>query len=139
RSNRRYGFLSLCNFNDDVREVVLNLKIPGMNKSITIPQDGKILLPNRTAYILPLNVPLAKRIKIRYSTAEILKVNCTEKELKLVFHGGVDGACEMLIEIKKPRGVNIDGAETCFKHKDGLLKLSFALTGKKQNLVIDMG
>jgi beta-galactosidase len=136
RSNKKYGFLSLCNFNDDPREVTLNLRIPGMSKSITVPQDGRILLPNRTAYILPLNVPLARRTKIRYSTAEILKANCTERELKLIFHGGRGGSCEMLIEIRRPHSVSLDGAEIHFKYKDGLLKLSFELTGKRQNLVI---
>ena len=136
RSNKKYGFLTLCNFNDEPREVVLNFRIPGMNKSTTIPQEGKILLPSRSAYILPLNAPLARRAKIRYSTAEILKADCTDRELRLTFRGGCGGRCEMLIEIRKPYSVSLDGAEVPFKHKDGVLKLSFELTGKKQDLVI---
>ena len=136
RSNKKYGFLFLCNFNDDPREVTVNLRIPGLNKSTTIPQDTKILLPNRSAYILPLNLPVSKRVKIRYSTAEILKTSSTERELRLTFHGGSGSLCEMLIEIKRPHSVSLDSREIQFKHKDGLLKLSFELTGKMQNLVI---
>jgi len=136
RSNRKYGFLFLSNFNDDSREVTVNLRIPGLNKSTTIPQDTKILLPNRSAYILPLNLPVSKRIKIRYSTAEILRAITTERDLRLTFHGGTGSICEMLIEIKKPHSVSLDGREMPFKHKDGLLKLSFELTGRAENLVI---
>ena len=137
RSNRKYGFLFISNFHDEPREVVLNLKMPGMNKSITIPQDGKIFIPNRSAYILPLNVPLSRRAKIRYSTAEILKVDCTDRESRLVIHGSRDGQCEMLIEIRKPCSIRLDNVEIpSFKYKDGVLKLSFGLTGKRQNLAI---
>jgi beta-galactosidase len=136
RANKKYGFLFITNFNDEPREVTLNVKIPGMNKSTTIPQEGKILIPNRTAYVLPLNVPLSRRAKIRYSTAEILKANCTDKELTLTLRGGYGGRCEMLIEIRKPISVSLDGDDIPFKHKDGVLKLLFPLTGKKQNLLI---
>ena len=136
RSNKKYGFLFLCNFNDEPRDVVLNLRIPGMSKSVTIPQEGKILLPNRGACILPLNVPFSRRAKVRYSTAEILKANCTDRELKVAFHGGSGGLGEMLFEIRKPHSVSLDGIEIPFKHKDGVLKLSFELTGKVQELAI---
>ena len=136
RSNKKYGFLFLCNFNDDPREATITLRIPGLNKSTTIPQDTKILLPNRSAYILPLNLPIAKKVKIRYSTAEIVRIAVTERDLRLAFHGGTGSVCEMLIEIKKPHSVSLDGREIQFKYKDGLLKLSFELTGKAQNLVI---
>jgi beta-galactosidase len=136
RANKKYGFLTVCNFNDEPREVTFNFRIPGMNKSATMPQEGKILLPNRTAYKLPLNVPIARRARIRYSTAEILRVNCTDREVRLTFHGGYGGRCEMLIEIRRPHSVSLDGTEIPFKHKDGVLKLSLGLTGKKQNLVV---
>jgi len=136
RANKKYGFLTLCNFNDEPREAALNFRIPGLNKSVTIPQEGKLLLPNRSAYILPLNVPLSRRAKIRYSTAEILKASCTERELRLVLHGASGGAGEIFFELRKPHSVSLDGAEIPFKHKDGVLKLSFKLTGKFQQLVI---
>jgi beta-galactosidase len=136
RSNRKYGFLFISNFHDEPREVVLNLRMPGMNKSITIPQDGKIFIPNRSAYVLPLNVPLSRRAKIRYSTAEILKANCTDRELRLVLNGNPGGQCEILIEIRKPCSVRLDDVEIPFKYKDGVLKLSFGLKGKRQDLVI---
>ena len=136
RSNKKCGFLTISNFNDEAREVVLNFRIPDTNKSITIPQENKILLPNRSAYILPLNISLSRRTKIRYSTAEVLRTDCTDKELKMVLHGGYGGQGEMLLEIKKPHSVVLDGTEIPFKYKDGVLKLSFGLTGKKQSLVI---
>jgi beta-galactosidase len=136
RANKKYGFLFLCNFNDDPREVTVNLRIPGINKMATIPQDAKILLPNRSAYILPLNVPVSKRVKIRYSTAEVLRAVSTERDLRLEFHGGEASLCEMLIETKRPHSVSLDGKEIQFKHKDGLLRLSFELTGKMQSLTI---
>lgn len=136
RSNKKYAFLFLCNFNDEPLETVVGLKIPCLNKAITIPQDTKILLPNRTAYILPLNVPVSNKARIRYSTAEILRVCGTDKDLKLTFHGGAGSLCEMLFDIRRPHSVSLDGKEISFKHKDGLLKLSFELTGKAQNLVI---
>ncbi|MDP3789659.1 MAG: hypothetical protein Q8R48_04575, partial [Candidatus Omnitrophota bacterium] len=66
----------------------------------------------------------------------ILKASSTERELRLTFHGGSGSLCEMLLEIKRPHSVSLDGREIQFKHKDGLLKLSFELTGKMQNLVI---
>lgn len=136
RSNKKYGFLFVSNFHDEPRGVVLNFRIPGMAKTTTIPQEGKILLSNRSSCILPLNVPLARRVKIRYSTAEILKANCTDKELRLLLHGASGGQCEMLVEIRRPHNIGLDGDEIPFRHKDGVLKLSFGLTGKKQNLII---
>ena len=136
RSNKKYGFLAISNFNDEPREIVLNFRIPGMNKSTTIPQEGKILIPNRSASILPLNVPFSKRAKIRYSTAEILKAICTDKELMLTLHGAYGARCEMFLEVRRPSSVSLDGSEIPFKHKDGVLKLSFGLTGKRQDLII---
>ncbi len=136
RSNKKHGFLALCNFNDEPKEVELNFRIPGLGKSLTMPQEGRLLLPNRSAYILPLNVPLSRRVKIRYSTAEILKAYCTDRELRLTFHGGCGGPCEMAFEIRRPHSVSLDGTEIPFKHKDGLLKLAFRLNGEKQQLVI---
>lgn len=136
RANRKYGFLFLCNFHDEPRLATLNFRIPGMNKSTTIPQEGKILLPNRSAYVLPLNIPLSRRAKIRYSTAEILKADCSDSELELTLHGGCAGQCEILIEVRRPNNVSLDGVEIPFRHKDGVLKLAFALTGKRQHLVI---
>ncbi|MBL7070978.1 MAG: beta-galactosidase [Candidatus Omnitrophica bacterium] len=136
RSNKKYGFLFVSNFNDEPHEVTLNFRIPGLNKSATIPQENKLLMPNRSSYVLPLNVPVSRRAKIRYSTAEILKASCTDRELRLALHGSAGGHCEILIEIRKPYSVSLDGSEINFKHKDGILKLSFPLTGKKQSLVI---
>lgn len=136
RSNKKFGFLFLSNFNDETREVALNFKIPGTNKSTTIPQESKLLIPNRGAYILPLNVPISRRAKIKYSTAEVLKATCTERELRLTLHGGCGGQCEILLETRRPYSVSLHGSEIPFKYKDGLLKLSFALTGKRQGLVI---
>jgi len=136
RSNKKHGFISLCNFNDEPREVSLNLRIPGMNKTVGIPQEGAILLPNRSAYILPINVSVSRRARIRYSTAEILGAKCDEKELRLDFHGASGGRGEIFVELRRPRSVALDGREIPFKHKDGVLKLSFTLTGRPQNLII---
>jgi hypothetical protein len=136
RSNKKYGFLFLSNFNDEPRDVAVTLGIPGLNKSATIPQDTKISVPNRTSYILPLNLPVAKWAKIRYSTAEVLKASATERELRLVLHGGRDSMCEIVIEARRPHSVILDGKEIPFKHKDGLMRLSFQLTGEPQNLMI---
>lgn len=136
RSNKKFGFLFVSNFNDEPREVSLSLRIPGIDKSVTIPQEHKLLIANRSSYVLPLNVPISTRAKIRYSTAEILKASSNEREIRILLKGANGGNCEMLIEIRRPHSISLDGAEIPFKHKDGVLKLSFALTGKPQNLVI---
>ncbi|MBN1871409.1 MAG: beta-galactosidase [Candidatus Omnitrophica bacterium] len=137
RSNRKYGFLTVCNFNDEPREATLSLRIPGLNKSVTIPQEGKILLANRNACILPLNVPLSQRVKIRYSTAEILEARCEDRQIRLLLHGVAGGRAELAIETRKPGNILLDGRELSFKHKDGLLKLAFDLSGGMQELLIN--
>ncbi len=136
RANKKYGFLTVANFNDEPAEATLHLRIPGLNKTVKIPQEGSMLLHNRSAYILPLNVPLSRRAKIRYSSAEIVRTHCTEKEVRLTFHGSAGGSGEMCLEMRKPQRITVDGEEVYFKHKDGVLKFSTKLNGKMQEAVI---
>jgi len=137
KTGRKSGFLNLSNFNDEPKEVSVNLKIPGLTKSSTIPQERKILLPNRSSYMLPLELAVAKNIKIRYSTAEILKVASADKTVSFTVHGAASGYCEMVLEMKKPAAISVDAEEVAFKHKDKLLKFSFELTGRKQEVLIE--
>ncbi len=131
RSNKKHGFLCVGNFHDEPREVTLQLRIPGTNKTATIPQQGMLRLDNRSAYILPLNVSVDRRAKIKYSTAEIIKAECTARELTLFCHGSAKGTAEMQIEIRKPRSIIVDGAEVPYKYKDGVLRLTFPTSGRR--------
>ncbi len=136
RTGRSHGFLMLSNYNDDVRDVTVTLTIPGSNKSVKLPQEGKITLGNRSALVLPLNVQIASRAKIRYSTCEVLWYNVTDKEIRVSVRGSRDGYGEIVLEMRRPKVIQFDNKEIPFKYKNGILRVNVPLSGKSQALVV---
>lgn len=71
-------------------------------------------MPNRSAKILPLNVPIKPDIKIRYSTVEILnyKIN---NNLEITLQGAPDETAHIeLRSTKKPNIIKIDDKKCKF-------------------------
>jgi len=138
RSTKDFGFLFLSNYHDEPREATVKLTLPGEAKNIKIPSKGKISLPNRSLWILPLNVPLTDEIKMKYSTVEILEYKVSKNKLSLMYHGARDGSGEILLEIKRPKKVSLNNKKIPFKYQDNLCKIEIATNGDVETLLISM-
>jgi len=131
----KWGFLFLSNYNDEPEYAKISMRLPSEKGRARLPEKGSIYLPGRSASILPLNVPLTEKIRIKWSTVEILEYKYG-KQITLVMRGTAGGDGEVVISCKRPRTVGIDGKKTPFKYVDGLLKVYFKPNSKDQNLAI---
>ncbi|MDH5174692.1 MAG: hypothetical protein OEW43_05470, partial [Elusimicrobiota bacterium] len=94
-----------------------------------------IYLPERSASVLPLNVPLSEEVKIRWSTVEILQYK-VGKPVTLLLQGVAERDGEIVLSCKRPKIVRIDGKKVTSNYVGGLLKIHFKPNGKQQKLAI---
>ncbi|MFH1368029.1 MAG: beta-galactosidase [Elusimicrobiota bacterium] len=135
RADKTYGFLFLANYHDEPKETKVRMALPGETKATVFPQEGTIKMPNRKAYMLPLNAPLASGDKIRYSTFEILSIK--EKGKQKIFKvSGARGAAGEMELVTACRGASVDGKKAKTKSAAGRLRLNIVLTGEEQTIVV---
>jgi len=132
----KYGFLFLSNYKDEPEYVKLSLRLPGERRRAKLPERGSLYLAGRSASILPLNIPLSERVKMRWSTLEILEYKLG-KSINFLVEGMAGADSEILLFCKRPKIVRIDGEKLPFKYVDGLLKIHFEARGKEQRLSIE--
>lgn len=138
RKNEEFGFLFLGNYHDEPREAFVELVLPGERKKTRIPSKGRIVLPNRRLWILPVGIPLNNKIRIKYSTAEILGYRILRDKLFLVFHGARDARVEILLEIKRPKEISLNKTPVYFKYQNGLCKIEVMANGEIEELLIEV-
>lgn len=136
-NNSKYGFLFLHNYKDEPEHVKISLRIPGEKRITSLPERGLIYVPQRSASVLPLNVPLSEKIKIKWSTVEVLEYK-VGKPVTLLVQGAGERDAEIVFSCKRPKIARIDGKRVPFKYINGLLKIYFKPNGKQQKLSIQL-
>lgn len=131
----KYGFLFLSNYKDGPENVKISLRLPGERRRTRLPERGLIYLPGRSASVLPLNVPLSEKLKIKWSTVEILEYK-SGKPVTFLVKGAAGGDSEIVLSCKRPKIVRVDGKKIPFKYIGSLLKIHFIPNGKEQKLTI---
>lgn len=129
------GFLLVANYQDEQKKCRLKLCLPGENKKSSLPSKGTILLDDRTALILPLNVRISPEIILKYSTAEVLGCKAGTKIMIDVI-GSKESDVEILLSMKKPARVYVDNEKIKFGYSRGMLTLRFKATGCPQKVII---
>jgi len=134
-SKIKYGFLFLSNYKDEPENVKISLRMPGERRMTRLPERGLIYVPQRSAAVLPLNVPLSEEIKIRWTTVEILEYKIG-KPVTLLVRGVTEREAEIVLTCKRPKIARIDGKKIPSNYIGGLLNIHFKPNGKYQKLSI---
>jgi len=82
--------------------VKISLRIPGERRITSLPERGLIYVPQRSASVLPLNVPLSEKIKIKWSTVEILEYK-VGKPVTLLVRGVVERDAELCSPVREQK------------------------------------
>lgn len=136
RKTDKFGFMFLSNYHDEPREVFVELVLPGDIKKTRAPSAGKIKLPNRSSWILPLGVTVTNEISIKYATVEVLEYKNEKNKLSLTFHGASNGCAEVLLDMKKPKEIKLNKKSALFKYQNGICKIEFIANGQEEELLI---
>lgn len=137
RKTDEFGFLFLSNYHDEPREASVKLVFPGEKGKTRLPAKGKITLPNRSSWILPIGIPIKDGIKIKYSTAEILEYKIGKNRLSFMLHGAMEGEAEVFLEIKRPEKISLNRKTIPFTYQDGLCKIEMVTNGEIEKLLIE--
>ena len=109
--------------------------LPGEKKPVSFPQSGNIVMPNRQAYLLPLNVPLASGDRVRYATCEILGIRESGNRKTLTVCGAADSTVEIELATSL-RKASVKGAMARVKAGRGTLRINFTADGSEQKIEI---
>jgi len=136
RKTDKFGFMFLSNYHDEPREAFVELVLPGDIKKTRLRSVGSIMLPNRSSWILPLNIPVADMTSIKYATVEVLEYKTEQNKLSLIFHGAPNGYAEILLNMKKPKEIKLNKKPISCKYKNGICKIEFMANGQEEELLI---
>lgn len=67
------GWVYVANFHDAPKRFSLRYTAPGAKAAARFPGRGEVLLPNRSAYFFPVNLPVAGGVTVREATVEVLQ------------------------------------------------------------------
>jgi beta-galactosidase len=139
RKNNDCGFLFVANFHGVGRETRITMVLPGESKQTVFPSKGKMKIPERRGYVIPLNAKLPSGGRIRYSTAEILGVKKTGGKTRLTVRGAANSAVELELTNRAGSAVKravLDGKALKLKKTGQGVLVSFTASGNRQRLEI---
>ena len=124
RASEDYGFLFASNYHEMPGKLWIETPIPGSDDIIRIPRAGEFSVAPRSAYVMPLNLPVSADLRILYITGEIENTYIDEKLCRLSVRGS--GNCEaVLVCGRTPSAVKIDGDKIKYKDEDGRIYVEF--------------
>ena len=93
------------------------------------------MLSNRSAFVLPLNIPLTGDKRLIYATAEVLSLRA-DPVLRLGWKASRGAQAEFLLETKRPKRITLDGKPVEGRFVNGQLFLHLPASGDIQELTI---
>ena len=100
------GFLFLFNYHFTERTGSVSFPFPGTGETVRLPEKGTLYLPPLSGAVLPLNIPVRPRVRLLYSTAEVLDLSSSPRGLRAVLSTTPGRTAEVALALpKKPRSV----------------------------------
>ncbi len=117
RKGEESSFLFVANYHQLDKDLSLKLTLADKEKPIRIPSAGSFKLPGRTCRLLPLNYQFSDRLRIIKATCQILNVIRAKNKIGLKLEVSPNAKEEIILEIKRPKYIKIDGRKVTLNLK----------------------
>ncbi len=140
-SHEGTGWLYMANFHDAPRTLKVEFAWPLAHKKKVFPPQGRLRLPNRSAYFFPVYLPLTETMAIADTTCEVVDFNFRKKSqtLELVIRGLPGQSTQMIIATSnRIRKIRLDDKSLNFKKAKDKIRLVFTASGELQKITVQL-
>jgi len=142
-TNDQSGLLMVANYYNEEQTGKISYSHPATEEKISIPLRGSFIsIPPIYGILTPLNKKLSQGINLLHTTSDLLNIEISDKQIKMVIQGDRDLLGEMAfegIDLEKIKAITLNGVNIQLESEGARKYVSYVHRYKcEMNLVINL-